>query len=537
MRDPSILDALSAFVKQSTFHDARSTSKDPCLLGPPSLEFAPFGRVPGNRIRKDGRQGTIDQDPEFIDFLQSLTEPVTKFNFIGEGGDPTDAKAAKVTTTPLVEFLKEKKANKGKEVTAAKTSKLQGKADTKDIKAEKIDLKNVSVIKKESSRSPEKAKVEKATQDAVKAVNKSVSLLKGNRDIVEPASTPAKSPATPQSPVKRERERGSASVAARILQRDLGLTPTRERKIFRGGNSSSKASGGAELELKTTPASPATQSFSKAAEPPTSTISDQPSTPTPSIQTTPPTGPRINKPSVPSSQSVNKPVYKPSERPTRPSPSPSPGSKSAFLKHANFSQGVTEELLNKTFSTFGAVTRCEIDRKKGFGYVDFEDPNSLSQAMLASPIKVGDKGGQVVVLENKNLKSKPPISTQQLGSTEGKTTAQPPTLPATTTKSEKVEDIPTPPSALGIPVAPRGAHIPPRGGAPHHSPRGGYVGPPRGGFGRGGRGARANFRGRGALDSNRAAVHANAKTSSSIPTTASTPIAAVTESITDAKTD
>ena len=30
------------------------------------------------RVRHDGRQGTIDQDQEFIDFLQSLTEPIAK---------------------------------------------------------------------------------------------------------------------------------------------------------------------------------------------------------------------------------------------------------------------------------------------------------------------------------------------------------------------------------------------------------------------------------------------------------------------------
>jgi regulator of nonsense transcripts 3 len=530
-----MLDNLSIVVKQSTFQDTRNTSKDPCLLGPPSLEFAPFGRVPGNRVRKDGRQGTIDQDPEFIDFLQSLTEPVTKSSLVAEGGEGAEPKAARVTTTPLVEFLKEKKANKGKEGAATKTPKPQGKSEVKDPKTDKIDPKNISVVKKETVRSPEKAKVEKATQDAVKAVNKSVALLKGKKDPAESAPVPAKASVTPPSPVKRERERVSASLAAKILQRDLGLTPTRERKISRSANSSSKPPAGAEPDAKTPPASSVIQSSGKSVEPQTSAAPVQSNTYTTSALTTPPTGPRINKASAPSSQSVNKPVYKPSDRPTRAPQVPSLGAKSAFLKHANFSQGVTEELLKTTFSAFGVVTRCEIDRKKGFGYVDFEDSESLSQAMLASPIKVGDKGGQVVVLENKNLKMKPPISVQHSAVAEGKTTAQPPTPPATSTKSESIEDTPTPAPASAAPAAPRGAHVPFRGGVQHHSPRGGYVGPPRGGFGRGGRGARANFRGRAAFDSNRAAVHANGKTSSSTPATAATP--PVPKPATDVKVD
>ena len=497
VKDQDMLDTLSTVVKQATFQDVKSTSKDPCLLGPPSLEFAPFGRVPGNRVRKDGRQGTIDQDPEFIDFLQSMTEPVTKSNLLGDGGDGTDAKPAKVRTTPLVEYLKEKKANKGKEVATPKTPKSQGKTEIKDFKTEKIEPKNISVVRKEALRSSEKTKVEKATQDAVKAVNKSVALLKSRKDTAESVSAAAKASGTPPSSIKRERERGSASVAAKILQRDLGLAPARERKTFRAANNASKAPEGAEPEAKTLSVSSATQPSNKAAERPISNVPVQQSTSTPSIPNAPPTGPRISKPSAPSSQSASKPVNKPTERPPMPLPNPSPGAKSAFLKHANFSQGVTEELLKTAFVAFGAVTRCEIDKKKGFGYVDFEDPECLKQAMLASPVKVGDKGGQVVVLENKNLKLKSQIIVEKPRLTEDKVAAQPQTPPAPPTKPESVSDAPMAPSAPNTPTAPRGHHIPFRGGAQNHGPRGGYVG-----LGRGGRGGRGNFRGRGAFDSN-----------------------------------
>src|SRR3954452_3345626 len=228
VKEPSYLDLLSTKVKQTTFEDAKNTTKDPCLLGPPSLEFAPFGKVPGSRVRHDGRQGTIDQDPEFIDFLQSLTEPVAKPT--GNGEDP-DLKQGKITTTPLIQFIKEKKANKAKEALAAKNAKASGKTDTKESKPEKPAPK-VSLVK--AAPLPEKAKKEKATQDAVKAVNKSATAVTGKGAPVNgpgpSASVSTKDTTAPQPPVKRERERGNASIAAKILQRDLGLTP-KERRI------------------------------------------------------------------------------------------------------------------------------------------------------------------------------------------------------------------------------------------------------------------------------------------------------------------
>src|SRR5271168_3213547 len=97
VKEQSHLDLLSTKIKQTTFQDAKNTMKDSCLLGPPSLEFAPFGKVPGSRVRHDGRQGTIDQDPEFIDFLHSLTEPASK---PPANDDGAEAKLDKAAVTP-----------------------------------------------------------------------------------------------------------------------------------------------------------------------------------------------------------------------------------------------------------------------------------------------------------------------------------------------------------------------------------------------------------------------------------------------------
>ena len=497
------LDLLSAKVKQTTFQDVKNTSKDSCLIGPPSLEFAPYGKIPGSRVRHDGRQGTIDQDPEFIDFLQSVTEPVAKPT---GRGDDSDLKHGKVTTTPLVQFIKEKKANKAKEALATKNAKASAKAETKETKPEKPAPK-VSVVR--AAPSLEKGKREKATQDAVKAINKSVAAMsakaapvKGSGQVA-PAAT--KDAVAPQPPVKRERERGNASIAAKILQRDLGLGPKERRS---SGVSKSAALSAEPAKGNATPVAkvslPGSTTRGTVTQP--SAHSTQSTTEPKSALSAPPTGPRNAKPPT-STPQIPKPTPAPTQRPPKPNPAPSAGAKSAFLKHANPSQGVTESLLEAAFSDFGTLTRCEIDKKKGFGYVDFTEPDSLKKAMQASPVKVGN--GQVVVLENKSKPAaKAPLPQGSAGVPQSKAPqAQVQAPPSAQLQVPKIEAAPTAvpppktprntsPAPATPPLAPRGASANTRGG------RGAPMGPGRGGFGPPGRAARGGFRGRAGFFAN-----------------------------------
>ena len=65
-----------------------------------------------------------------------MTEPVTKAPASGEDG--SDLKQEKLKITPLVQFIKDKKANKAKEPTPAKNAKSPAKQDSKDAKVGKI---------------------------------------------------------------------------------------------------------------------------------------------------------------------------------------------------------------------------------------------------------------------------------------------------------------------------------------------------------------------------------------------------------------
>lgn len=85
---------------------------------PAVVEFAPFQRLPKKRVgkKKDLKCGTIESDPYYISFLESLknqeadsnvAQPKTEYSY-----QPSDSTPKKVTTTPLLEYLKQRKQEK-----------------------------------------------------------------------------------------------------------------------------------------------------------------------------------------------------------------------------------------------------------------------------------------------------------------------------------------------------------------------------------------------------------------------------------------
>ncbi|KAL4995876.1 Smg-4/UPF3 family-domain-containing protein [Aspergillus recurvatus] len=390
---------LSDNIRGTSFLDARNTANDPVLLGPPNLEFAPYAKIPGSRVRKDARQGTIDQDPEFIQFLESLTQPITKPALTENTAEGEDKKET-VTTTPLVQYIKEKKANKAKE-TANKSSRQRSEREAKSEKVQSKKLlqrpdKEVSPVSAEKTE--KKSRSDKATKEAVKAANKQAANVASKQAAKTSAAQSAPKDTTAPAP-ERKRERGNAAAVGKILQRDLGLAPSNNRR--RGGRGTS-----GESEPKTDPAAPSETSKketstrspkgspaqdanakvkrSNTPQPSETPQSQRSETSTPAQATSTPRGPRSGR----SKQSSAATPTTPTSTATQ-----------AFLKHANPSQGVTEPLLETAFSSFGKIVKVEIDKKKGFGYVDFAEPEGLQKAISASPVTVAQS--QVVVLERK----------------------------------------------------------------------------------------------------------------------------------------
>ena len=380
-----------------SFIDAKGSTKDACLLGPPSVEFAPFGRIPNGRPRKDARQGTIDQDPEFMEFLESLTNPVTKASLVDQDADTIKSKE-KVTVTPLIQYLRDKKVNKGKETVAAKSAK-QGRQE-KDHKAVESTA-TVQMASSPKKKTAQATKVEQAAREAVKVLNKQA----GNAKAASPApAAPKAQTVTPNvapnsaatALAGKQRERGNVSAAAKILQRDLGIGGSPRGRGGKRGvadspgrNASYSNQPGGKPAVETTAQQQTAQTAKL--DPPKAPEAASPATEAgQAASTRPPTGPAAER-------TTPKPASNPPVQPaaTKPTP-PTSTSTQAFLKHANPSQGVTEPLLEEAFKTFGPITKVEIDKKKGFAYVEFVEPESLRKAITASPIKIAQASVQVL---------------------------------------------------------------------------------------------------------------------------------------------
>ncbi|PGH09708.1 hypothetical protein GX51_00388 [Blastomyces parvus] len=407
-----LVEELSEKVRVSAFQDARNTSRDPVLLGPPALEYAPYPRVPGSRVRKDGRQGTIDLDSDFIAFLESLTNPVTKSTMdIGV----EDTKEDKPSITPLIQFLKDKKANKGKEASSLAKPSRHGRGEAregKDSKVERVHARKLLSRADKATPSPgdRQSKIDRATKEAVKAVNKQAA----NQASKTPGKTIAsrllkeEPPTQTTPPPERRRERGSTSAATKILRRDLGLGPAAPRRRpekLANGESASPPSTSETAKGPTFSNSEGGKRTSPKASRETELARKPPMTKPP--KSSPPSNTTAgrttnNSTNPPGSPEKLTTPHGPKHTPAQASAkaSPQPPATQAFLKHANPSQGVTEELLTSGFSTFGKVVKVEIDKKKGFGYVDFAEPDGLTKAIQASPVQIAQS--QVVVLERKS---------------------------------------------------------------------------------------------------------------------------------------
>ncbi|KAM5489362.1 hypothetical protein MaudMau93_003391 [Microsporum audouinii] len=483
-----IIPELSDVIRQTSFQDARNTYNDSALLGPPTLEYAPFSRVPSGKVRNDARVGTIDQDAEFIAFLESLTNPVTKPS--DEETTESAEKAEKPTITPLIQYLKEKKANKAKEAAAAKSSKQSRSAAAKESKAEK-SIGKKQLLSRADKPVSEKQKKDKATKDAavkdaVKATNKQAANgpAKSENNKSSPGGTAGLVPPSPAP--ERKRERGSLSAATKILRRDLGLTPP-TRKREKAGQPPSPGPNGNPVSEDTKKDQPSSSKPEDNNKPASTTLkgknsvdSTPKSTPGKQLKNTPPTEPVASRtaaarraatpPSTGPSPNTKASSAPKNQQQQQQSPqAPSSNGTQAFLKHANPSQGVTEDLLQKGFSQFGKVIRVEIDKKKGFGYVDFAEPASLRKAMDASPVSIAQS--QVVVLERRTsaavAQNRGGHANRGGGGGHGPAHTQTPSQSSQGSKpSQAASTTPapaTPPTSRGAPQGSRGGRGPRRG--------------------------------------------------------------------------
>ncbi|TVY42740.1 Regulator of nonsense transcripts [Lachnellula subtilissima] len=408
--------SLSETIRLSVFEDAQNTFTSSCLIGPPTVEFAPYGRTPGGRRRVDARAGTIDQDAEFMAFLEGLANPPTGKD-VGVDGlvEGAPATKEKVTTTPLVQYLKDKKASKSRDAAVKAAKKQEG-----------------NLAKGKSAKdSPEKkgkdgkGVVERAAKEAVKILNREATAKVGSSAKSDSSDGP------PKLDLRKVpgRQRGAViSAHIRMLERDLGFSPAQaHRQVRRDTADAQKAERATAAEKA--PSEVKDSVPSQSAQPPipvapkgniqvnsrrsrakaSSSGESEAKASTPSTPATP-TAPMVllKKPET-AQTTPTAPAPKPAPIATPRKPQnvavPSAGATQAFIKHANPSQGVTEPLLKEAMEQFGAVSMVEIDKRKGFAYVEFIESDGLKKAMAANPIPVAQ--GTVQVMQRKGTSLAP----------------------------------------------------------------------------------------------------------------------------------
>ncbi|KAI1780889.1 Smg-4/UPF3 family-domain-containing protein [Hypoxylon cercidicola] len=464
---------LAEIVQRSTWEDEKRSFNDPALVGLPYVDVSVYQKVPTTKRRIDSKQGTIDQDPDFMAFLDSLTQdPAVKEVDADQVAEDSGKADVKVTTTPLVEYLKEKKANKGKETATAKG----GKHSRHESQGGKP--KGAQEDSKKKAKESKSEKVDKAAEKDKDKVKEPVKLLTKKaaaQDVAEVAKSAANKTTEEAAPKSR---RANIAAAAKILQRDLGLSPgsahRKARQDAAKADAVSKADASKEKDGKdsvsTVSTASATTSQPASSAPPSAPTAPKaqaegsrrsrgakatkqnassettkgkgsentsnvtkvaPMTTTPVIlkrkDDTPPTRPASTTPVTASTSTSTPPTgpkaaagkvsssNKPSSSQKKGSSQPplTAGATRAFVKHANPSQGVTESLLKQVMETFGSVTFVEIDKRKGFAYVDFSEHDGLVKAVAASPISVAQ--GTVQVLERKETKKPAQAPAQPAG--------------------------------------------------------------------------------------------------------------------------
>ncbi|CEJ91580.1 hypothetical protein VHEMI07282 [[Torrubiella] hemipterigena] len=432
---------LDEAVRAATWEDAKGSFTNSCLVGPPILEHSIYKKVPLNKKRGDSRQGTIDQDPEFMAFLEELANPPGP-NANGEADD-ADVNQ-KVTTTPLVEFLKEKKAAKSKEAANKKREAKNKTAAAKDDESSKKRSKDGKEAKGD--------KADKATKEPVKILSKkaanaaaSSSVDNGKKATAKNVPEATTTSTTEDAPKSR---RAGIAAAAKILQREQGLSPgTAHRKARQeaskpeataakssgGGKEKAGADGTAGTEAEATDANKSRPSTPTGKQQNTRKRGGKGAEKKAAAETPAPVPTILKPPTILKKKPEEAKPATDAAAPATPSATPAPtnvkpaaqanaksGAKSGsgkkqttiiqdgtrgFVRHVNSSQGITDATLREALSAFGTVTAVDVDKRKAFAYVDFSDADALTKAIAASPITVAQ--GSVSVMERKEKKPTP----------------------------------------------------------------------------------------------------------------------------------
>ncbi|KAL1889542.1 hypothetical protein Cpir12675_005735 [Ceratocystis pirilliformis] len=211
-------------VKLIVWEDAADTFHDPCLKAKPYLERCVYRKNPMEKDRGDSLQGTIDQDPEFIHFLENLTRVAANEKEEDKTAAQTpevEKSTEKPTSTPLVEYMREKREkdkDAGGTGRGSRSAKQEARLAAKSSKSG--DKKKARDKDRDSGKDKEKS--ERMT-DKIKILKKAA--MADAPCTSKNAAAASNGSQAPRNQSSSKTKRATIAAAARVLQRDHGLSP------------------------------------------------------------------------------------------------------------------------------------------------------------------------------------------------------------------------------------------------------------------------------------------------------------------------
>lgn len=199
------------------------------------VEYAPSQRFPKPNAKKDGREGTIYKDPEYLEFLDRISKPVESLPSADIQLERREAERAGIqeapVVTPLMEYVRKKRAAKsGNQAGGRSRAASPGKARSSKQVSEKKkyilkasgkgangkDKSTYIIVQRESQvdASGKKA-VENESGISLDTTKKRILLLKGKEQEISQVSDGTMQPKVATSSV----EASSPSLALKLNQR------------------------------------------------------------------------------------------------------------------------------------------------------------------------------------------------------------------------------------------------------------------------------------------------------------------------------
>ena len=304
-----------------------------------------------------------------------------------------------VTSTPLIEALREKKAAKAK-VAAAKAATKRPEEVASPSKSKTTAAGKGS--KAATTEPKSAAKTESKNKEGARSSTKDSKPAPADKAPTGPAANASQS-------TKPKRERAPASIKS-MLERDLGINQPqrRARNASASTTENTKAAAANGAATSSSEQVGTSNKGNRASRKEKDSAATTPAVNSPKTSPAPQSSPRVppkSKSPLATATDKSAAASKPSplavvnnvSKQAKSAPKPNASSTKAYLKHANASQGITDELLRKALGQFGEVVSLDIDKRKGTALAEFKSNDGLAAAMAKRNIPVAQ--GAVEVLE------------------------------------------------------------------------------------------------------------------------------------------